>query len=322
MQQTTLLQKPAAAAVFAGDPLLAELLRGLRARNKRLPPKYFYDARGSALFEEITRLPEYYLTRTERSIMNAHVGEMAAAVGARACMIEPGSGSGEKAEQLLAALEDPVAFVPVEVASAHLAASVRRLRQRFPQVEVLPVDADFMRRWILPRPRRTPERCFVFFPGSTIGNLAPADAARLLASLRRHASLALIGVDLRKPESVLVPAYDDSRGVTARFNLNMLRRLNREYGADFSLRRFRHRAHWDGASGRMRMFLESTCEQQVRVAGCSLSFERGELIHTEDSWKHTPERFAEIAGQGGWDVAKLWMDEREWFGVYLLRRGV
>ncbi|HYC56575.1 MAG TPA: L-histidine N(alpha)-methyltransferase [Candidatus Binatia bacterium] len=316
--QPSLLRQPAPVRPLPRDPLLGELLRGLTAARKRLPAKYFYDARGSALFEEITRLPEYYLTRTEHSIMDAGIGEMAQAIGARACMIEPGSGSGEKAEQLLAALVDPVAFVPVEVASDHLASSVRRLRLRFPDLEILPVDADFTRRWVMPRTRSAPRCSFVFFPGSTIGNLSPDAAARLLASFRCHAALALVGVDLRKDESVLLPAYNDASGVTARFNLNMLRRLNREYGASFSLRRFRHLATWDAQQGRMQMFLVSTCDQEVSVAGRRLSFAAGETIHTEDSWKPTPEGFAAIARQGGWKVAELWTDQRRWFGVHLL----
>lgn len=307
-------------APFSSDPLFAELLRGLRARHKKLPAKFLYDARGSALFDRITRLPEYYLTRVERGILEQNVAQIAEVVGPRACMIEPGSGSGEKAEHVLAALEDPVAFVPVEVDSNVLHQSVARLQRRFPQLEVLPVHADFTRSWTMPGVRRRGARTFVFFPGSTIGNFAPVQASRLLSSFRRHAGVVVVGVDLRKDDGVLLPAYDDAEGVTAQFNLNMLRRLNDEYGATFDLRRFRHRVEWDGQAGRIRMFLESVCNQRVTMSGEQIAFAKGERIHTEDSWKYTRETFEDLARASDFEVARAWTDERKWFGVYFLRQ--
>jgi dimethylhistidine N-methyltransferase len=298
-----------------------EVWAGLAAARKTLPCKWLYDARGSALFERICELPEYYPTRTELGILEAHAGEMAARMGARCLLVEYGSGSSRKTRLLLDRLEAPAGYVPVDISRAALAESARALSAAYPELEVLPVCADYAEPVELPRPRRPPARRAVFFPGSTIGNFTPPEAQRFLARMSRVAGPEggiLIGADLRKAPAILEAAYDDAAGVTAAFDRNLLVRLNRELGADFPVERFRHRSMWNEAEGRVEMHLESLDDREVAVAGRRFAFRAGETIHTENSYKYTLAGFAGLAAGAGLAVRRVWTDPREWFSVQWL----
>ncbi len=282
---------------------------------------YFYDERGSRLFERITELPEYYLTRAELAIMRAHAGEMAALIGPEAMAIEPGSGAGEKIGLLLRALATPVAYVPIEIARGHLEAACAALAADFPELEILPVWADFTRPVEIPLARHAARRRIIYFPGSTIGNFEPGEAAALLgnfAAMVGSGGGALVGVDLAKEAGVIEPAYNDAEGVTAAFNLNMLAHLNRRFRADFDLDRFVHRAFYDEAESRVEMHLESLVAQTVHVDDESFRFAPGETIHTESSYKYTDEGFAELAAAGGFSLRQSWRDERGMFSLRYL----
>jgi dimethylhistidine N-methyltransferase len=301
--------------------ILEEVLEGLHATPKRLPCKYLYDERGSELFERICGLEEYYPTRTELSIMRHDVDEMARLLGPRCMVIEYGSGSGVKTRILLEALVDPVAYVPVDISRDPLLRSAQSLDRRHPDLEILPVCADFTEPFALPQPRREPARRAVFFPGSTVGNFDPPDVVKFLAHIAEQCGPRgglLIGVDLPKDRRLLEAAYDDREGVTAQFNLNLLRRLNRELGADFDLGRFRHRAHYDEERGRVEMRLVSHVAQSVRIAGTPIHFATGEWIHSESSYKHGLERFAGFAAAAGLVVRKVWTDPASLFSVQYL----
>lgn len=298
-----------------------EILAGLREPQKTLPCKYFYDQRGSQLFDAICELPEYYLTRTELGIMEAYIADMAAVLGPRLLLVEPGSGSSLKTRLLLDHLPQPRAYVPVDISRAHLVSAADCLNQVYPELEVLPVCADFSQSFAIPAPRRTAQRTVIYFPGSTIGNFEPVAAVELLKRLRRLAGpngALLIGVDLRKDEAVLQRAYSDTAGVTAEFNLNILRRINRELHADFNLNGFRHRAVYNSATGRIEMHLMSCDNQLVRLAGDSFSFLDDEAIVTEYSYKHTLAGFKALAAKAGLQVEKVWTDDRRWFSVQYL----
>ena len=300
------------------EEALAEILEGLGREQKALSPKFFYDDRGSKLFDRITRLPEYYLTSAELAIMERHVDEMAALVGPQASLIEFGSGSSMKTRILLEHLDRLAAYVPVDISREHLVAAAARLSADFPHIEVLPVAADFTQPFQLPSPRVMPLRNIVYFPGSTIGNFTPEAALDLLRVMRHEAAedgALLIGVDLQKDKAVLERAYNDSAGVTAEFNLNMLRRLNREFGADFDLAGFAHRAVYNEALGRIEMHLVSLRKQSVTLAGTTFHFAKGETIRTEYSHKYTLEGFAAMAARAGFAVAKTWTDPAALFSV-------
>jgi L-histidine Nalpha-methyltransferase len=301
------------------EELLSRVLAGLSRDQKVLPTAYLYDDTGSALFERITELPEYYPTRTELSIMAEHVDDMADAIGREAMLIEYGSGSGLKTRQLLSAMRDPIAWVPVDISRDHLLASAATVDAAFPHLEVLPVCADFTRRFDTPRPTRTPHSCTVYFPGSTIGNFLPAAAIRLLAKMRREAGSVLIGIDLKKDVAVLEAAYNDAQGITAEFNLNLLRRINRELDGDFDLTAFRHHAPWVETRGAIEMRLISTHDQTVRVGDRRFVFREGEWIHTEDSHKYELGQFASMAEAAGLAVERVWVDARSFFAVLYLR---
>ena len=303
------------------DEMCEEVLAGLREVTKTLPCKYFYDERGSALFEAICELPEYYLTRTELGIMETHVGAMGAALGPGLMLVEPGSGSGVKTRLLLEHLPQPVAYVPVDISREALMSSAERLQRLFPALEVLPVCADFSQAFSVPLPRRRAARHAVYFPGSTIGNFTPAETVGLLQHMRQLAGpdgALLIGVDLLKDKAVLERAYDDAAGVTARFNLNILARINRELDADFDLAAFRHRALFNEAEGCIEMHLVSTRAQEIRVAGERFRFAAGEHILSERSYKHSPESFASLAGKAGLRIEQQWTDDRRYFSVMCL----
>ena len=304
------------------DAMSEEVLSGLQERQKTLPCKYFYDERGSALFDAICELPEYYLTRTELGIMETHVAAMAAMLGPRVTLVEPGSGSSLKTRLLLDHLQQPVAYVPVDISRAHLVNAADRLNQLYPELEVLPVCADFNQTFEVPATRHAAERTAVYFPGSTLGNFAAAEAVQLLGHMRRLAGSGgalLLGVDLRKDKDVLQRAYDDAAGVTAAFNLNILERINRELDGDFDLERFRHRAVYNEAEGCIEMHLVSLGAQQVQVAGERFGFQEGEHILSERSYKYSLEGLAALAARAGLVLEQQWLDDRRYFCVACLR---
>jgi dimethylhistidine N-methyltransferase len=302
---------------------LEALLDGLRRPQKMISPKYFYDETGSKLFEDITRLPEYYLTGTELAIMEQHIDEMAELIGAQASLIEFGAGSGMKTRMLLEHLHEPAAYVPVDISEEHLLESQQSIQADFPDIEVLPVAADFLHPFDLPDPETMPLRNVVYFPGSTIGNFEDDDALDLLRVMHTEAGedgALLIGVDLQKDPQVIDAAYNDSAGVTAEFNVNMLRHLNREFGTDFDLDTFEHRAAYKPDEGRVVVELVSTREQEAHVGGARVGFARDETIITEYSHKYTLDSFAGLAGQAGFTVDRVWTDPKEWFSVQYLTR--
>lgn len=298
-----------------------EVLAGLRRRPKRVSPKFFYDERGSQLFDAICELPEYYPTRTELRIMEDHLDEIAALLGPAVALIEYGSGSSTKTRLLLDRLEEPAAYVPVDISCEHLAETASRLAGEYPDVEVLPVCTDFTRPFAIPAPSRPAERNIVYFPGSTIGNFNTDEAVDLMAVMRGEAGDGgglLIGVDLVKPREILEPAYNDAAGVTAEFNLNLLRRLNREHDADFELDGFRHEAVYEEDTQRIEMRLISLDEQSVHVGNERFDFEPGEAIVTEHSHKFAVDQFAELADQAGFALRKVWTDADTLFSVQYL----
>lgn len=300
---------------------LDDVWAGLSQPHKTLLPKYFYDAQGSALFEAICALPEYYLTRAETALMHSHVGDMARRLGPACALIEYGSGSGRKTRILLAAVS-PVAYVPIDMARAQLDATAAEIAREFPGLRVVAVCADYMRPLDLPDLEGLgARRRIAYFPGSTIGNLTPAEATAFLTTARVQVKAGggmLIGVDLKKDASRLNAAYNDSRGVTAAFNLNLLARINRELGGDFDLSAFRHRAFYDETSGRVEMHLESVKEQVVTIGGRALRFHSGETIHTENSYKYSIREFQVLAGVAGWSPVTCWTDPDQLFGVHYL----
>jgi dimethylhistidine N-methyltransferase len=297
---------------------LDDVLEGLSQPDRRLPCKYFYDRRGCALFEEICNLDEYYLTRTELEIMRRHAAEMAAHVGPRAQVIELGSGSSVKTRILLDHLKEPAAYVPVDIARDHLAATAAQLRLRYPRLEVLPLCADFTDWFELPECTAPWRRRVIYFPGSTIGNFEPEDAQTLLA---RIAALAgeegglLIGLDLQKDIPLLEAAYNDPRGVTAAFNLNLLARINRELDANFQLDNFQHAAIYNAVAGRIEMHLVSRVRQTVHVADRTFHFARGESICTEYSYKYDLPEFRRQATRTGLRHVQTWTDPGRLFAV-------
>lgn len=309
---------------FAGaeieDEFAAAVVEGLSKRQKSLPCRYFYDARGSALFEEITRLPEYYPTRTEARILKDHAAEMVADIRAGELLVEFGSGSSTKTEILLDYIQEPIAYVPIDVSEAALSGAEARLSRRFPKLDIRPIVADFAHSVPFPADIKT-RRKTGFFPGSTIGNLAPRDAEGLLKTFARtlgQNSRLIIGVDLKKDPRVLIEAYSDAAGVTAAFNLNLLHRINRELGANFDEKRFRHRAIYDPAKNRIEMHLVSSSDQKVAVCGRAFHFKAGESIHTENSYKYTLQQFRDVARAAGWRPARTWTDTREQFSLHEL----
>lgn len=305
------------------DDISGDVLAGLSQVPKRLPSKYFYDRRGSELFEEITRQPEYYLTRVELALLQASAAEISEAVGPRAHVVEYGSGSGRKTRILLDALEDPVAYTPIEISRSALLASVERLDREFDDVEVLPVCADFTQPVDIPEPEREAEHALVFFPGSTLGNFSEDEAVRLLRAMREtmgDRGGALIGIDLQKDPALLEAAYNDAAGVTAAFTLNLLARLNRDVGSDFDLAGFEHCARYSIERGRIETFLVSRAAQAVTVEGRHFDFAAGEAMQVEYSHKYTDAGFAALAARAGLRIVHGWNDPRGWFGLRLLQR--
>ena len=302
---------------------LREILKGLGQSQKAISSKFFYDERGSRLFDQICELPEYYLTRTEVGILHEYAVEMANRIGPQASLIEFGSGSSLKIRILLENLDQLAAYVPVDISRDYLVMAADDIARDFPEVEVLPVAADFTHPFDLPDPVVTPVRNVVYFPGSTIGNFSHTAAHDLLRVMHHEAGkngALLIGIDLQKDKEIIEAAYNDSAGVTAEFNLNVLRRINREFGADFELDNFRHRAIYAEASGRIEMYLVSSCDQIVTIAGHDFSISAGESILTEHSHKYTTAGFVAIAARAGFSLEKHWRDSGEMFSVlYFLR---
>jgi L-histidine N-alpha-methyltransferase len=298
---------------------LADVFAGLSAPQKRLSPKYFYDRIGSDLFDRITELEEYYPTRTELGIMRRAAGEMAARCGPRCLLAELGAGSLVKVRLLLDRLDQPAAYVPIDVSGEHLHDAAEGLATDYPELDVIPVIADFTRDF--PLPAIPAARRVVYFPGSTLGNFEPHEADALL---RRAARLVgpgggmLLGVDLRKDVAVLEAAYNDRLGVTAAFNLNVLARINRELNGNFDLSAFHHRAFYNRDRSRIEMHLVSLDDQVVQVGGRAFRFRRGETIHTENSHKYDPEMLAARAAKCGLRVAEWWTDELQYFAVAYL----
>ncbi len=312
-----------AAQQIVPDKELDELIDGLRQPEKMISPKYFYDERGSQLFDEITRLPEYYPTETELGIMQDNIGEISSLVGKQASLIEFGSGSSLKTRVLLEHLDELAAYVPVDISEDHLLESARQIQEEFPDLDVLPVVADFTHPFQLPSPKVMPVRNIVYFPGSTIGNFTVDAAREMLQVMYEEAGTGgalLIGVDLQKDPAIIERAYNDSAGVTAEFNRNMLRHLNREFGADFDLDAFAHSAEYNAREGRIEIRLVSERDQEFTVGHETFSIDKNEAILTEYSHKYTPEGFAAMGEAAGFRAERVWMDDAKLFSVqYLVR---
>jgi L-histidine Nalpha-methyltransferase len=321
LKMTAVAERLAQTAEGALDPSLRDdVLRGLRATPKTLPPKLFYDAAGAELFERITTLPEYYLTRAELEILQRRTGEIAEITGPGAVLVEYGSGAGVKVRLLLDALDEPAAYIPVDISAVQLARVAEEIRAEYSHVPVHPVCADYTRPLDIPalHPRR---RRLAFFPGSTIGNFHPTEAAAFLHRIRNtlgHDGALVLGVDRVKDAAILNAAYNDAEGVTEAFNLNMLRRLNRDLAADFDLTRFAHRAFFNERAGRVEMHLESLVRQTVTVAGERFTFEQGETIWTESSYKYDEVALETLVTSATFTTTRLWTDsaERFWVGYF------
>lgn len=299
---------------------LNEVVAGLSRQQKSLPCRYFYDNRGSDLFEQITQLPEYYPTRTEAAILGLHAAAMMRDLADGTVLVEFGSGSSRKTELLLQASRALRAYVMIDVSAGALEGARIRLRRRFPALDIRPVVADFSQPMSLDADLRKAPK-IGFFPGSTIGNLSPPEAQRLLRLFRKVLApdgRLIIGVDLKKDEGVLLPAYNDAAGVTAAFNLNLLERINRELGGNFNLKAFRHRALYNPGEGRIEMRLVSTARQSVLIGAHVFDFAEREDIHTENSYKYGIEQFRVLATWAGWKAGKVWTDPAQLFSVHEL----
>ena len=304
------------------DDIRGDAIAGLSRTPKRLSSKYFYDAVGSKLFEDITRQPEYYLTRVEQALLDTRMDDIATVIGACAHVVEYGSGSGRKTMQLLAGLADPVAYTPIEISRSMLLASTARLATAFPAIEMLPVCADFTQPVTLPEPSRAARSTLLFFPGSTLGNFTHDEAVAILRTMRATMGAdgrALIGIDLEKDTALLDAAYNDAAGVTAAFTLNLLTRLNREIGSDFDVAAFAHRAAYSRERGRIETALVSQRAQVVHIGEQAFAFEQGEAMQVEYSHKYTDGGFAALAASAGLEVVERWNDADDWFGLRLLR---
>lgn len=297
------------------------VLESLSTPQKTLACRWLYDARGSALFEAITELPEYYPTRTEIGILTRNSALIADAVGDHANIVEFGAGAGTKTRLLLDALHAPQSYSAIDISADFLEQSMRALANDYPAIKVTPIVANFMSSSALIKTHRSGDNRVGFFPGSTIGNLSDAEILTFLSSARENLGSSakfLIGVDLAKSEDILIPAYDDARGVTANFNLNLLTRINREIDGHFDTKAFKHEARWNNEKSRVEMHLVSLKEQNVRIGRHVFSFKMGETIHTENSRKFRMADFANLTEKSGWTIQKTWMDDNNYFCVALL----
>ena len=304
------------------DGLLSEAVAGLSQKQKSLSCKFLYDEKGCRLFEQICELEEYYPTRTEAAILRDNIAEISLLMGRCCRLVEFGSGASTKTRLLLKRMNYLAGYVPIDIAQTQLDESCDSLAMEFPTLKIQPICADYTARFELPLVQGSVEKTMIFFPGSTIGNFEPHDAVDFLARLATlcgHGGSLLIGVDLKKSPAVLEPAYNDRRGITAAFNLNLLARLNRELNADFDLSAFLHRAIYDEARGCIEMRLISTCRQAVVVGEHEFFFSAGEYIVTEHSYKYSAPQFWKMAQLSGFDVVKTWIDSQRLFSVHLLR---
>jgi len=309
-----------AVAMAARASLCADVIVGLSQARKSIPCKYLYDAAGAALFEGICQTPEYYPTRTELALLRKHAGDIAACAGGGVNLIEFGSGSSAKARILLDALPRASSYTPIDIALPGLVAEADALRSDYPALRVVPICADFTETVALPE-SIAGERRVGFFPGSTIGNFTPGEAGAFLrraATMLGNDSLLIVGVDLRKDQRLLDAAYNDAAGITAAFNLNLLRRLNRELRANFDLAAFSHGAHYNAAQARVEMHIYSLAFQTVRVDGRLFSFTSGESIHTENSHKYSVTEFQALAGANGFRPLHCWTDAANLFSLHCL----
>ncbi len=300
---------------------LPAVIEGLSLPQKQLSSKYFYDQKGSDLFEQITRLPEYYPTRTEISLLKAHAKEFAELIGPGASLIEFGSGSSNKVRIILDALQEPSAYLPIDISKDYLIESAKDLARSYPDLIVIPISADYTRPLTLPVLPSELVRVG-FFPGSTIGNFSRDEAIKFLRTASIYLGAGnglLIGVDLKKDTDMLFAAYDDAAGVTARFNLNILSHINRELGADLDLEGFKHEVRWEADKGSIEMHLVSKYDQKVNINGHIFQFVAGESIHTEDSHKYTIETFQSLAEEAGWRSLSHWTDSEDLFSVHYLQ---
>jgi dimethylhistidine N-methyltransferase len=331
MESDILLNVPAGAAASAanqsaedaagGDAFAQAVLEGLARESRSIPCRFLYDARGSELFEAITKLEEYYPTRVETALLEAYGEEIAALAGPGRILVEFGSGSSRKTSLLLSALGDVPAYIPIDIAAESLKEAAEWLSGRHNGLTILPLIADFTTTRQLPPVARRKQR-LGFFSGSTIGNLSHDEADAFLKNAARllgPGSVFLVGVDLKKPVSILLPAYDDGQGVTAAFTLNLLARINRELDGTFDVTRFAHEAIYNAEAGRVEIYLRSLAEQIVRVKGRSFAFAEGDRIHTENSHKYTVTEFQTLAAATGWRPVKAWTDEADLFSLHLLR---
>jgi L-histidine N-alpha-methyltransferase len=309
------------ASCSAPDQLTTDVLEGLRKTPKQLSPVWFYDEEGSTLFDTICELPEYYLTRTEMQIMTQHAAEIAASIGPHAALIEFGSGSSDKTRILLDKMESPACYVPIDISRDYLFETAGLLARDYPSLRITPVCADFTQPFDLPVHIAAAHRRIVYFPGSTLGNFETEAAQRVLTTMRTiigRKGAVLIGIDLRKDPSVLKRAYNDAAGVTAEFNLNALRHMNRELGSDFDIDAFEHSALWIENKSRIEMHLVSKRDQEIHLGDETVMIERGEHLRTECSHKYTLEGFAELAASADLSVTHVWMDPQGMFSVQML----
>ena len=309
-------------AASTQQSMLDEVVDGLSQSPKKLPSKFFYDERGSELFEQITHLEEYYLTDSEISILTTNLAEIAEYIGSEAMMIELGSGSSKKTRLLLNRLDDLAAYVPVDISEEYLLKVVSQLRQDYPKVSIIPVFADYTSEFELPDLSGDYQKQVVFFPGSTIGNFRPEKAEAFLeniANITDASASMLIGVDLKKDREVLEDAYNDRQGITAKFNKNLLNRLNRELDMNFDTDHFSHQAFYNEDEGRIEMHLVSDINQAVSLNGQEFSFESGESIHTENSYKYSLDEFQELVSDY-YTVEKVWTDDQNYFSLQYLQK--
>ena len=296
------------------------VLTGLGQQSKKIPSRFLYDARGSELFEEITELEEYYPTRTEIGLLERHARDIAELAGAQSALIEFGSGSSKKTKILIEALGDLTAYIPIDISESALEEAKEHLKRKFPHLVVLPIHADFNHPVHLPHKFERVYR-LGFFPGSTIGNFEHGNAINFLKRIRTILgtnSGLVIGADLQKDLDILIPAYDDAAGVTAEFNLNLLNRINRELDGNFNIDSFAHKIVYNSKLERIEMHLESLKRQKIQILNETISFEKGERIHTENSHKYTLESFGDLVNEAGWSICHTWTDKEDLFSVHYL----
>lgn len=305
-----------------GD-FMSEAITGLQQAQPSLPCKYFYDARGAELFERICELPEYYPTRVEVSILQQWLPQIAKLIGSDTRIVEYGSGAGDKIRMLLDALPSATAYTPIDISREQLVSSAQALQQDYPALEILPVCADYQSELNLPNPSQAFARTLVFFPGSTLGNFTPEEALPFLQRLYRlsqqgdQPGMLLLGVDLKKDRQTLEAAYNDSQGITAAFNLNLLQRINQELDGEFELNNWQHRAHWNEQRGAIEMHLISTRQQTGRINGNYFEFAAGDSIHTENSFKYEPDELIQLIKHAGFTNTQQWLDPQQRFACVL-----